>query len=212
MGHDRGHDWGQRIWEAQDADELRRRDIIVAYSTSRPLYGAGGTSNTDQQLQLRTDVKEPSDWRETLAALQTQGVEALTIGSDQSTQTGPGARPGSGAGGGAAAWLMSLGARAYPTGEVLFHYLSMEEKLAAADLIVVASPHWHSPDLTDSVPLHLTEYANTVGATPWVGVGFASSLSPHEQAQWGLQGVHLVGEDHSFQTLGRRVGQTWGRL
>ena len=209
MGHDRGHDWGIRVREAFDAEDLRRRDVVVAYSTSRPLYGAGGTSNTDQQLRLRTDIVEPKGWRQALTQLAEEPAGSLQFGG-QDDRLDPGTRPGSGAGGGAAAWLMALGARAFPTGEVLAHYLDAERLIAEADLVIIATPHWHSPDLTDAVPLVLTGLGSP--ATPRVGVGLASSLSAHEQAQWGIQGLHLLGKKDGLEELGRRVGQTWGRV
>lgn len=210
MGHDVGHDWGKRLWDSQDPEHLRTRDVVLAYSTSRSLYGAGGTSNTAPDLTLRLDITEPAGWRETLSTLQQGRGPSLALGGSNASEDAVGSRPGSGAGGGAAAWLMALGARAHPTGEVLAHYLHLEDKLAGADLVIVASPHWHSPDLADAVPLHIAEMSARL-ATPTVGIGFASSLSAHEQAQWGLHGIHLLGCDQDYESLGRRVGQTWGR-
>ncbi len=210
MGHDLHHDWGHRLCEVAVADDLRERDIVVAYSTSRPLFGAGGTSNTDPNLQLREGIAEPEGLRSELNALQKQGHlgKALNlVGTDEAASY---SRPGSGAGSGAAAWLMALGARAYPTQEVLAEQLRLKERIQAADLVLVATPYWHSPDLADSIPLYAAEVAAKVGV-PVVGLGLSSSLSAHEQAQWGVHGLHVARPQDSLDRLGRRVGQTWGR-
>ncbi len=211
MGHDSGHDWGERLWAANAAQPLRQRDITVAYSTSRPLYGAGATSNTDPSLQLRWDVQEPEGWRTRLRQLAGKSRRGLNLVGNFPRLEDVGTQPGSGAGGGAAAWLMALGARAFPTGHVLSDYLRLEDKLNAADLVIIATPHWHSPDLTDAVPLRAAELAAD-RAVPTVGIGLGSSLSAHEQAQWGLHGLHLIGRSSDFYRLGKRVGQTWGSL
>lgn len=203
MGHDVGHDWGRRLWAANREEDLVGRDLTVAYSTARPLKGPDATSNTDPHLGLRPVIEEPDGL---IAHLRQLSHRQLPLADPRPREVD--LRPGSGAGGGAAAWLMALGARAFPTAQLLADHLGLADRIGRADLVILATPHWHSPDLAESIPIYAAEVA-AERAIPVVGVGFRSSLSPHEQAQWGLQGLHLARDPGRLGQLGRRVAQTW---
>lgn len=211
MGHDEGHDWGKRVG-ATDGEELaaklRATEILLAYSTSRSLFGPGGTAMMTPDLQLRRDAPEPKGWRNHLRELASASSPRDLLSS---APEDPGLREGAGAGGGAAAWLMALGARAYPTGDLLAEFTDLRAAAERADLVIVATPFWHSPDLTDAVPLAGAAALHGTGG-PVVGVGYRSSLSAHEQAQWGIHGLHTARRPADLERLGTRVGQTWGRL
>lgn len=210
MGHDEGHDWGSRLSEVNSEKCLRNQDVLVAYSTPRPLFGPGGTSNTSRSLHLREDSAEPPGWRPHLDSLERSGRRHVALSGADSERTAAYHRPGSGAGGGAAAWLAALGARLHPAEEVLAAKLGLQSKIQDSDLVIVATPFWNSPDLAEALPLHAATIASGAGI-PVVGVGFCASLSAHEQSQWGLHGLHLARKGRTLERLGERVGQTWMR-
>lgn len=222
MGHRSRHDWGTQVlskladvagsneWSPNELIEaveqtLAGRRVYLATSTSRPLLGLAGTSALDPQLKLRASTNDLSRWRDALAEKYGQ-LPLLQMGEDAGVHVGN--LPGGGAGGGAAAALMAIGMRAYPTGQVLAEALNARRLVDAADLVVVANPTWHSPDLGDAAPLVAASIASEQGKTT-VGIGYSSSLSSHERAEWGLHGLHVKNPKKTWSDLGRRVGQTW---
>ena len=204
VGHEPHHDWGRAAlrtvlratqgsapekWEdiLECVSQLvNERHVTVACSTERPLDTPGGTRWLNPGLRVRSEVT-PFPGGDTVAF---------------------GTLPGSGAGSGAAAVLASLGARLQPTGELLMERQPVASALATSDLLVVATPYWHAPDLVD-VAVRQAVVEAGASCIPTVGVGAASSLSPQESADFGVDGIHLLSPKAGWEALGRRVARTW---
>lgn len=225
MGHDRGHDWGRRVlaklagktppenqplpelW-ADAAAALTGRTVVVAASTSRPLLGAGSTAALDPSLGVRAQADPVPGWRQTLQEAWAERTSRSLLPEEPQLRVDE--LPGGGAGGGAGAALAALGAKVFPTGDVLAAELNLAGQLARADLLVVAAPYWNGPDLADEPALVAAQIAAQNGV-PTVGVGIWASLSHQEKAELGLHGLHIKRPGRSWADLGRRVGQTWAR-
>lgn len=224
LGHNFDHDWGRTALSKlagvpADPDQplpellgvvrkvLADRTVVVASSTSRSLVGPGGTSTLDPYLKLRSRSDRMLVWRKMLD--ENYSRRPLLDMPNQGRTVRVGNLPGSGGGGGAAAALASLGARIFPTGHVLATALDLVGCLNMTDLLVVAAPHWHSPDLVDEPAMVAAEQSFERGI-PTVGVGISSSLSHQERAEFGVNGLHVKRVSRSWKDLGRRVGQTWG--
>ena len=209
------------------------RELTVAVSTQRPAVGLGSTAALLPDLSLRSTALPPNSAAQAMrwqlaefrrGAFQRQARPLLPVaasGSQRDRSVGslepaggngrpvdPAGLPGAGAGGGAGALLAAAGASLRPTSQVLQRLLGMTERIAAADLLVLVAPHWHSPDLVDEIPLSLAPLAARTGL-PVVGVGLASSLSAHELAEWGVHGWHRATHG-DFAAAGRRLAYTWG--
>ncbi len=194
------------------------RDLIAAASTSRPLLGLSSVlaMGVDLEPRLSQDRDLTAALARVMAALGPARPCLPQAGSRPASSESvfvmdPTRQSGSGAAGGAAAMIAAIGGRIVSTGDLEVDVARVRERLAQADLVIVAEPMLHSPLLADS-PLDALTRAATEDALPVVAVGIESSLSAHEAAEWGLHGVILIGANEAgLVDGGHRVARTWTR-
>lgn len=186
-------------------------DVICAASTGRPLLGMTSVLAVGPDLRAR-----PGADRDRLAMLARSlrvRSRGLTLVSDSDRSGEPnnwGRADGSGAAGGVGAIIAAAGGRIIPSGHFLRTALDLDARLDGADLVIVAEPRLHSPDLADALLDTMTSAAADL-ALPVVAVGEESSLSAHERAEWGLHGQFITGTGIPLDEAGARVARTWAK-
>ncbi|WP_022868386.1 glycerate kinase [Schaalia vaccimaxillae] len=199
------------IIEALDQARIRlgHAPLVMAASTRRPLLGMASVLAVGVDLSARTTQD-----RELTSAL-TSGLKwpekqllPLSAQNQEVVQTHPGRIEGSGAGGGIGAIVAALGGLIVPTGDFLISNCTIREDMAQVDLVIIAEPHLHSPQLAEATLDAVTELAQRY-VVPVVAVGVESSLSHHEKAEWGIHGVMTTHGSSGLEDMGARIAHTW---
>lgn len=184
---------------------------VFACSTQRPLVGLSSVMAVAPDLASRhdTDPQAALKLRNAMTAARQRRTPALDLLGQQSKD--PASTPGSGAGGGVAALIATMGGFLRETGAYLAAHMSIPQRLAGTDLLIVTEPFLHSPLLAEGTLDALTAAA-AEEAIPVLAVGIDSSLSRYELAQWGIHGSLLAANtQQALHHLGQRIVHTWIR-
>ncbi|MCB7135506.1 glycerate kinase [Cellulosimicrobium marinum] len=117
--------------------------------------------------------------------------------------------PGTGSGGGAAFALAALGGRLVPALRVVADAVGLDERLAAADLVVVVADALGAHELGEGAVREVARRA-APHAVPVVVVARSVVSGRREQAAAGLSGAYAWGQDEP-QDVVERVARTWSR-
>lgn len=215
-GIDTATDPATLILEAltQARTQVKGRDLVVAASSMRPLLGMASVYalNVDLSPRPHQDREFTALLTDVLAQMPASYTSLPVTSSLMPHSTGevthPGKRPGSGAAGGIGAIVASIGGRIVPTGNFLRDVTHLDDELAQAQLVIVVEPRLHSPLLAEATLDTVTTVAAQF-AVPTVAIGWESSLSNHERAQWGLHGIMVAKGNDSLRDSGRRIAHTW---
>ena len=231
LGRSAVHDGGSGLVQALGGVEGARdvasgRDLVLALADTTAL---GGVAGAGRELAGLTDL-EPAVVQEADRAACTTAV-ALAAGL-----SGPAPRPvhlvprgpaegevvrvtawGTGAAGGCALVLRSLGARALPGPRVISGLVGLDQEVAGADLVVTAVGEAYTL-LEDSVPVVAGQAAAST-ALPAVLVAGRARLPRSELAQAGLGGLLTLGQgwpdphglEEALRRAGSRLARTWSR-
>lgn len=255
LGRSAVHDGGAGMLRALGGstlalDYLRGRELVLALADTASLSGLGGagqgliqtTALSASQAQ-EVDRRACSAVASAFAAIEQARRDHGGTGPSRpavtvvSTAGGVGQRRlsvtawGSGAGGGSAAILCALGARALPGGRVMADLTGLAElvgRTGGTDLIVTTAGEVYDV-LADSVPAIVGELA-TSQALPAILVCRQSLVPRGELAQAGLSAVYSLADSPFMRThdsagrrdwgdgivpgledLGARLARTWSR-
>lgn len=224
--HDGGSGLVQALGGVEGAQDVASgRDLVLALADTTAL---GGVAGAGRELAGLTDL-EPAVVQEADRAACTTAV-ALAAGL-----SGPAPRPvhvargpaagevvratawGTGAAGGCALVLRSLGARALPGPRVISGLVGLDQEVAGADLVVTAVGEAYTL-LEDSVPVVAGQAAAST-ALPAVLVAGRARLPRSELAQAGLGGLLTLGQgwpdphglEEALRRAGSRLARTWSR-
>ncbi len=225
--HDGGSGLVQALGGVEGAQDVASgRDLVLALADTTAL---GGVAGAGRELAGLTDL-EPAVVQEADRAACTTAV-ALAAGL-----SGPAPRPvhlvprglaegevvratawGTGAAGGCALVLRSLGARALPGPRVISGLVGLDQEVAGADLVVTAVGEAYTL-LEDSVPVVAGQAAAST-ALPAVLVAGRARLPRSELAQAGLGGLLTLdqgwpdphGLEEALRRAGSRLARTWSR-
>lgn len=225
--HDGGSGLVQALGGVEGAQDVASgRDLVLALADTTAL---GGVAGAGRELAGLTDL-EPAVIQEADRAACTTAV-ALAAGL-----SGPAPRPvhlvprglaegevvratawGTGAAGGCALVLRSLGARALPGPRVISGLVGLDQEVAGADLVVTAVGEAYTL-LEDSVPVVAGQAAAST-ALPAVLVAGRARLPRSELAQAGLGGLLTLGQgwpdphglEEELRRAGARLARTWSR-
>lgn len=230
LGRSAVHDGGSGLVQALGGVEGARdvasgRDLVLALADTTAL---GGVAGAGRELAGLTDL-EPAVVQEADRAACATAV-ALAAGL-----SGPAPRPvhvargpaagevvratawGTGAAGGCALVLRSLGARALPGPRVISGLVGLDQEVVGADLVVTAVGEAYTL-LEDSVPVVAGQAAAST-ALPAVLVAGRARLPRSELAQAGLGGLLTLGQgwpdphglEEALRRAGSRLARTWSR-
>lgn len=230
LGRSAVHDGGSGLVQALGGVEGARdvasgRDLVLALADTTAL---GGVAGAGRELAGLTDL-EPAVVQEADRAACATAV-ALAAGL-----SGPAPRPvhvargpaagevvratawGTGAAGGCALVLRSLGARALPGPRVISGLVGLDQEVVGADLVVTAVGEAYTL-LEDSVPVVAGQAAAST-ALPAVLVAGRARLPRSELAQAGLGGLLTLGQgwpdphglEEELRRAGARLARTWSR-
>lgn len=224
--HDGGSGLVQALGGVEGAQDVASgRDLVLALADTTAL---GGVAGAGRELAGLTDL-EPAVVQEADRAACATAV-ALAAGL-----SGPAPRPvhvargpaagevvratawGTGAAGGCALVLRSLGARALPGPRVISGLVGLDQEVVGADLVVTAVGEAYTL-LEDSVPVVAGQAAAST-ALPAVLVAGRARLPRSELAQAGLGGLLTLGQgwpdphglEEALRRAGSRLARTWSR-
>lgn len=185
------------------------RQVRVLTTTSRPLLGL------DSTLALGPDTLPTTGLAAEVIPRLTQFYTKYTMISEAENLTrsevGSYARlPGSGAGQGLAALTNGIRGTVMPLAEQLLSLPTNAEKINQSDLIITTIKSLHPQTVHDSHIGPLGEMA-AAQATPLIAFTNETSLSRHEQAEWGLHAVYQVPSGNVCSYIGRVLSSTWLR-
>ncbi|MDO5728972.1 MAG: hypothetical protein Q4P71_05030 [Actinomycetaceae bacterium] len=188
---------------------IGNRRLHTLTSTSRPLLGLDSTlaitpdGNADNTISPLTIAAITHFYRQlTLVA----EAENLTSGDDRSYAR----RPGSGGGRGLAALTGAVRGVTTPLIDTLARLTDLDNQLAQSDLVVSLIQTLHPQTVHDSIVEYLGARTTELG-TIHIAITSDSSLSRHEQSEWGLNAVYAArGNDLHHYAL-RVLRSTWLR-
>lgn len=189
-------------------DRLDGVQLVAATDVDNPLLGLlGATKTYGPQKGLSEERLLPVD-----AAL-----ERLATATDKRTALAKGA----GAAGGLGFALLLLGARREPGLGVVAEAVGLQDRAAAADLVVTGEGAFDFSSRSGKVPYGVAEVAARV-VRPCIALAGAVLVGSREMRALGVESayavVDLVGEEESFADpagslarLAERVARTWSR-
>lgn len=202
--------------------QLADRDIVVAAATDRPLFGLSGSGAALAQRQGISAHRAQE-----LDQVLNQACALLDVHLPQPTATlsqlaahhptprGSGRHAGSGAGGGAAVMLTTLGARLLPGAQVAATMVELPAHLSRCDVVITTC------DTLDPLTLHDSTVAAVASAAaqaavPVVVLAKVVLASRREMAAAGVVAAYETGELPPqplpvLQQWGSRLARTWGR-
>ncbi|MDO5720120.1 MAG: glycerate kinase [Actinomycetaceae bacterium] len=185
------------------------RHLRVLTTTSRPLLGLDSTLAVTKNGMATTGISTQ------LISNLTQFYSNYTMISEAenlapSAVTNYARLPGSGAAHGLAALTLGLRGSVTPLVEQLLSIPSNRQKFSNSNLIVTTIDTLHPQTVHDSHIGPLAEIA-AAQATPLIAFTHETSLSRHEQAEWGLHAVYQVPAGSISSFIVRVLTSTWLR-
>lgn len=185
------------------------RHARILTTTSRPLLGLNSTLAVDPDGLPTTGV--PSD----VISYLTQFYAKYTMISEAENLTNSrvdnyARLRASGAGRGLAALIYGLRGSVTPLVDHVLALPSQRRTIAASDLIIMTIDTLHPQTVHDSHIGPLGELA-AAQATPLIVFTTETSLSRHEQAEWGIHAVYQVPAHDICSYIGRVLSSTWLR-
>jgi glycerate kinase len=159
-------------------------DLVVACDVDNPLLGPAGSAAVYAEQKGATPVD--------IAILE----QALTSWADAvATHTGQrlDQHPGTGAAGGLAFGLATIGARIVSGLETMLELTGFAKRLADADLVIVAEGSLDEQSLHGKGPIGIARAAARVGL-PVIAVAGRCTLTASQQRWAGLRAVHTLAE------------------
>jgi glycerate kinase len=181
-------------------EELRTRDLVVAYRGDEPLVGLHGAGATlVRRVGLDPMSAQDADRAVAHVTALLDGAGAarrlLPLASGGRADRTPSAasRPGTGAGGGVALVLAHLGARLREGTGLLADLVGLAERVARADLVVTACGRLDADAVRDGL-LPTVARTAAAGGVPVVVVAREVEVSRRELARIGVVGAYALGE------------------
>jgi len=202
-------------------------DLVAAVASGVPLLGLHGASAAVEERGVPSVVAQHLEGRlgavahDVTAAVERTGTARRVgaggapslVGRDLLATAAAGRRlaalPGAGSGGGLGFAVAALGGRIVPALRVVADDTALDERLAAADLVVVLADELGAHELGDGT-VRLVAAQAARHALPVVVVARAVVAGRREQAAAGVSSAYAWG-DGDPRALVERVARTWAR-